>query len=898
MTASRGPRPSTDEEAAPLLRDPETEENDGESGLTPPTFAERHLGKISSVAQEPLTPLTKVLLVVVLVFLLLSSIFIGLFAGAQHKLNTKPQGGDDGEETPPPSTFTVTATTTGTTTAITTTTEVRTTTTAYTTTAPPVPVPTHAPPSKDACFTPECIVLSADILSSLDTSQDPCENFYEFANGGWLKSHPLPADKGSFGTFEGLAQKNRQLIEHILESNFSTSGSDADHYYETTIQRQLKGLYASCLDEELLDARGEAPLVKFVQTVRDLYSGKRTTVDEPELYKSIDGLTAAVAFLHSRGIGALFSIDIEGDVGVDPNFMTLWFSQPEFGLPSKEYYEEEAFTSLYREVLERLLVVLPEDAGDDEDEDVQPPAAVTVNEESSNRWPPWPWPPWDGDEDDDHKKKKPVNRTERARLLSTEVVTFEKRIAKASLDLDILYQDPVATYNPTPFSDITEALPQIHLSDYIATFTPRNFPPKVIVTYPAYISSLSEILSDTSSDVVEAYLVTRAALALAPHLGTSTESWLAVRSLEEKLKGIKKGAIGERSEFCVGKVESALGFAAGRYFVNETFGGASREKSTKVITDIVKTFKKSLQNLEWMDKESADAAAQKADAIRVKVGFPTSPNTLDPRSIALYYGLVSVDEHEFFENMLSSAVSDEYKEWQQLGKQRDLAKWEMFPSTVNAYFNPPSNEIVFPAGILQPPFFSQEWPSYLSYGSFGEVAAHELTHAFDSAGRLYNQDGKLEQWWTNATSEGFNVRQECISKQYSSYWVDDGQGGRVYVNGNLTSGENIGDSGLIQAYRAWKAQLQENTLAGVDPDYLLPGLNYTREQLFFISFARAWAQNIKPASAVARVRSDPHSPNRFRVEGTVSNVPEFAQAFNCSAKAKLNPPQEKRCVFW
>lgn len=184
----------------------------------------------------------------------------------------------------------------------------------------------------------------------------------------------------------------------------------------------------------------------------------------------------------------------------------------------------------------------------------------------------------------------------------------------------------------------------------------------------------------------------------------------------------------------------------------------------------------------------------------------------------------------------------------------------------------------------------------MSYGSFGQVASHELTHAFDSAGRLYNQQGKLEQWWTNATSEGFKLRQDCIVEQYSAYTIDDGKGGQIHVNGNLTSGENIGDTGIIQAYRAWKAQYDSGFDQG--SEYLLPGLNFTRDQMFFISFARAWARNIRTEAAVARVRTDPHSPNRYRVDGTVFNVPEFAKAFECSPEAKLNPPTEKRCLFW
>ncbi|KAH9951953.1 Metalloprotease [Amylocystis lapponica] len=874
MAEPREARPSTDEETAPLLQ------NGGSQEPASPTFSER----ISSIVQEPLTPLTKVLLVVVIVFLLLSSVFIGLFAGAQHRLNSGG-GGGNGDKAPV-STVTVTATATATATTTATSTNV------HTSTLPPVPVPT-SPPIEPACLTPDCIILASSILSSLDLTQDPCENFYQYANGGWLKAHPLPSDKGAFGNFEALAQQNRRVLQEILSPSSSISSDVSLDSYDAQLQKKLRGLYSSCMNEDLLNDLGTEPLAKVTRNVRSLFQGETTIVDDLTARKRGEkntNLTAAISYLHSRGLKVLFEPQIEGDVGTDPNFMTLWVSQPSLGLPAKEYYEEESFVELYQNVLERLLITLAE-----EEENLAQKTTSDVYEERLRVWPPWPWPPWGGDDDDD-KPDEPVDQKKKAHKLSKKIIKLEKAIANASLDLDILYQDPVATYNPIPIENLTSALPQIDFGAYLASFTPRNYPSTVILTSTTYPASLSAILDETSPETIEAYLVARTGLALAPFLGMETEAWKAVRSLDEQLRGLKKGAVGDRAEYCISQVEGAMGFAAGRYFVNETFGGKSREKGTKIITDIVKSFKDSLSHIEWMDEESAAAAAQKADAIRVKVGFPTSPNTLDPRSLATYYYLVKIQDDTFFDNMLSASISEEYGMWQKLGKQRNLDEWEMYPSMVNAYFNPPANEIVFPAGILQPPFFAQDWPGYLSYGSFGQVASHELTHAFDSAGRLYNQQGKLEQWWTNATSDGFKVKQDCIVKQYSAYTIDDGKGGKIHVNGNLTSGENIGDTGIIQAYRAWKTQYDESLKDGTE--YLLPGLPYTREQLFFISFARAWARNIKPASAVARVRTDPHSPNQYRVDGTLFNLPEFAAAFKCSAKSKLNPPQEERCIFW
>ncbi|TFK76595.1 zincin [Pluteus cervinus] len=927
MPGRRRRQPSTDDsdaEQTPLIPD-----SDSDDSRPKPSLADR----ITSLVQEPLTPLTQVLLIVVLVLLLMSSVFIGLFAGAQHKLNVirehLPDGGGGGSRVPITTTATATQTATATvtdiqttirtktiggggsvtatetstvisyttsfTTSVTTETTTETKTRVTTTTAYPAPGPSD-PPSRDLpCMSAECIVLSASVLASLDTSKDPCNDFYDYATGGWRKAHPLPADKGAFGVPQELSQQNKDIIKHILESNDYTPELFASP--DQAILAKLRDMYSSCLNEDRLDDLGTAPLARFVRTLRRLYREEDTDVSMKGQGDTSKGLTAALAFLHSRGVDSLFSFNIEGDVGADPNYMVLWFSQPSFGLPSKEYYDEETVVDVYQSVIQRLLYTLDEDAN------LTPEDELLINNADSQTWPPWPWPPWDGDEDepgdgggDGPGGEKPSNRTKRARKLAEKVIKLEKRLADASLDLDILFQDPVATYNPVPLKQFTQDLPQVHFPTYFSTFTPRTYPDRVIVTYPPYVTSLSDILYDTSSDVVESYLVIRAALTLAPNLGTSSPAWQAVRKLKETLTGVKPGAYGDRSEICVGQVETTLGFAAGRYFVLETFTGDSKSKGIEIIKDIIGAFKRSLPHIDWMDKKSATAAAEKADAITLKVGYPLSPDTLDPQSIENYYSAVKVNKKTYFENVLSAITSDQFKRWLQLGRSRNTKTWEMYPSMVNAYFSPPANEIVFPAGIMRPPYFFRAWPAYMLYGAFGQAASHELTHAFDSAGRMYNQQGKLEQWWTNTTIAGFQKKQDCIIEQFSGYTVDDGKGGKIHLNGNLTSGENIGDTGLIQAYRAWKANFDSSFQEG--DEFTLPGLDFTRDQLFFISFARIWAENIKPAQLVQRVRTNPHSPNRFRVEGTVFNIPEFAKAFNCPVGSKLNPPQEERCIFW
>ncbi|KAI0063460.1 zincin [Artomyces pyxidatus] len=468
-------------------------------------------------------------------------------------------------------------------------------------------------------------------------------------------------------------------------------------------------------------------------------------------------------------------------------------------------------------------------------------------------------------------------------------------------NLDVLYQDRIGRYNKISLTNFTSTIPQINFPEYFTTFNLHSYPAEIGVTYPAYARSLADILNSTDAAVIEAYLVTRVALALAPRLGKSTESRKAVRSLKEVVQGIKPGAAGDRAEYCVESVDEALGFASGRYFVKETFSRDAKHDVTKVITNTVKAFKASLPNISWMDEASAAAAAEKADAIRVKVGYPVSPDTESAASIASYYSHVNISEHTYFDNMVSASKIS--KEWQQLGKPRDLNAWwkTITPATVNAYYNARLNEVVFAAGILRPPVFSQEWPSYLQYGAFGQVAAHELTHAFDSliqrAGCIIKKGDYKNGGLTPQARDSRPSRiVSCIFTQYSSYTVDDGNGNKVHVNGKLTSGESIADSGLIQSYRAWLAQYDESFKA--ENEYLLPGLNFTREQLFFLAFGRMWAENNTPAALVWRVRSDPPPPNKYRVDGTLYNIPEFSKAFNCSAKAKLNPPPEKRCIFY
>ncbi|KAF9520534.1 hypothetical protein BS47DRAFT_639027 [Hydnum rufescens UP504] len=807
----------TDSESAPLLASEEAQD-----ATTPPSVLNDF---VSRLLNEPLSALSKLLLALCLFLLLLSSVFIGLFAGTEQRLSEVPS------ETTVTEFLTTTKLVTSTRTIVSTTTMV----------VEPTPAPL---PLIKTCTTPECVILAADVLGSMNMTADPCEDFYEFANGGWVAKNPLPPGKSRYTTFDQVTQANGRLIRGIFQRSYVPPSSSA----ETQALVKLKHFFSSCLDDSVLDEVGSEPLRAVVRKIRTLFPIPSMT--PPKLHRQLPisdstyehDLTAVLAYLHSLDLSILFSLDIEGDIGVDPNFMTLWFSQSPLGLPSKEYYNDAEVLVAYTSVIRDLLY--------DQDQEA----------EEARAWPfPWPWP----------SDPPPENRTARADRLSPQIVAFERNLSQFGADMDMLLVDPLATYNPQPLENLTRYMTYMDFPGYASSFAPRHFPENVIVTYPPYVRDLLLLIEETDPEVIQAYLVTQAALQLSPYLGPNTFPWKVVNEFNQLLHGIKRGTPIDREEWCLARVEESLGFLTGHFFVQEAFSGSSRAKATDLIKDIVGAFNSALPGLKWMDKSSAAAAAEKASALRIKVGYPVaSPNVENTVSLLRYYSKVRVEPRDFFGNILSARVSTQIKKWNTLGKQRDRNVWEMVPAEVNAYYEPPANEIVFPAGILQPPFFKEDWPLYVSYGAIGAVAAHELTHAFDSAGRLYNQDGKLESWWSNSTSEHFDLRKECLANQYSRYTVDDGKGHQERVNGNLTSGENIGDSGLIHSWRAWKSHINATT------DFLLPGLeDFTREQLFFISFARIWATRSSPSADVLQVRTDPHSPAIYRVHGTLSNIP-------------------------
>lgn len=260
---------------------------------------------------------------------------------------------------------------------------------------------------------------------------------------------------------------------------------------------------------------------------------------------------------------------------------------------------------------------------------------------------------------------------------------------------------------------------------------------------------------------------------------------------------------------------------------------------------------------------------------------------MDPLSLLDFYRPIEISSSTFFKNYLSMARFEVAEEWSSLGKPVDRDQWGMTVPTVNAYYNPPGNEIVFPAGIMQFPVFDVEVPQYLSYGAFGSVSGHELSHAFDSTGRHYDQNGNFTDWWTNNTVAGFETRADCFVDQYHNYSIPGPDGSPLHVNGKLTLGENIADAGGVSAaFAAWKKRQSET------PNEHLPGLEFfTQEQLFFVSYANWWCGKSRKETAISRIYTDPHAPKWARILGTMANSRAFKESFKCASTKPV-------CELW
>ncbi|KAH7087462.1 hypothetical protein FB567DRAFT_442117 [Paraphoma chrysanthemicola] len=692
----------------------------------------------------------------------------------------------------------------------------------------------------ELCLSPACVHAASEILYNLSPQYkelDACDDFEELVCGGWRDRHDLRADQGDAFTGTIMSEQSELLLRHILEAPYP---KDSQHSYFSPMRLmatkksadeenfdKMKAAYDACLDEDEIKEKGAEPLVKVLDEIKKTFPASAAS--------GAHALKDVILLLSKNGVSNLVNAGTGAD-DTDPDTVIVAVSAPySFGLPSKERYEDKALVEKYRSVAAEVL---------------------------SNLLP---------DQD---------------KSVFGKIIDLEQKLAAASPDSEDR-DDVTKYYNPMSIDEADAIAPEIELKAVLYGLAPSNTKiERVIVMAPAYLKALSVILAATDKDVLQAYFVWKAVQTFSGYI--DADAVKPYKRFRNVLAGKDPDSAPERWRTCVGHVDDGLGWILSRFFVEKAFSAEAKQFGDTIIKDIKTEFAKKLKAADWMDDDTTAKAVEKVHNIVQKIGYPTtSPDIMEPSILRDYYSSVNVSSNAFFRNAISMTRFAIDFEWSALGKPVDREQWGMTVPTVNAYYNPPGNEIVFPAGIMQFPVFDVEAPAYMSYGAFGSVAGHELSHAFDSTGRHYDQNGNYTDWWSNATVDAFKEKAECFVNQYADFTVPGPDDKPLHVNGRLTLGENIADAGGLSAsFQAWKRRAAEK------PNKNLPGLeHFTQDQLFFVTYSNWWCGKSRKDTAINRIYTDPHAPKWARILGTMANSREFRNSFKCKSK-------EPTCQLW
>ncbi|AII51011.1 M13 family metallopeptidase [Hymenobacter sp. APR13] len=649
-------------------------------------------------------------------------------------------------------------------------------------------------------------------VANRDLSVSPCDNFFQYASGSWLKNNPIPAAETRWGSFNELADKNNAVMRQILdEAAANTSAAKG------TNAQKVGDYYATAMDSMAIEAAG----LKFLKPELDRING----------IKDLKGLQSAVVRAQKIQTGAFFNSYVGQDDKISTQYAVNLY-QGGLSLPDRDYYlKDDARSKGIRTAYMTYLVNTFKMLGDND-------AAAAKN--------------------------------------AATVLRLETRMAKASKSRVDL-RDPYANYNKMTVAAASQQFPNLNLPVVLQQMG-LGAAKEVIVGQPAFFKEVSTMMKAEPLADLKTYMRW--------HLVTSVSSALPKAYADESFKftqvlsGAKKQQ--PRWKRMLRSTDGALGEAFGQLYVDKAFTPEAKQKAMAMVDNIKAALAEHIQQLEWMSPATKVEAMKKLNAFTVKIGYPDQWKD---------YSALTISRESYLKNVLASrewAINDNVKKF---GKPIDRKEWGMTPPTVNAYYNPSMNEIVFPAGIMQPPFFDPKADDAVNYGGMGAVIGHEITHGFDDQGRQYDAEGNLKDWWTKEDAEKFDARAAIVGKQFDAFSPLDS----VYVNGKLTMGENLADlGGLNIAYTALQKQLQKQYGSNERPKY--DGL--TPEQRFFLAYAQIWRTNARPEYLRQQVMTDPHSPAQFRTNGPLMNMPQFYEAFGCKEDAKMVRVQSERAKIW
>jgi len=641
---------------------------------------------------------------------------------------------------------------------------------------------------------------------NLDRSCKPCDDFNQFAMGGWMKNNPIPAEYPNWGSFTMLADRNQASMRVILEEAAKANAAAGSN------QQKIGDFYSSCMDTTAVDAAGVKPL-----------AADFTAIDQ---VKDAKGLQPLVARLQQTGSGYLFRFGSTQDLDESTQVIAE-INQGGLGLPDRDYYTrtDEKSAQLRTDYVTHVakMFVL---AGDSEDK---------ANAEAKT------------------------------------VMDLETALAKASMSR-VQMRDPHAVWHKMTLPQLKELAPGWAWEAY---FRQRNAPDfaSINVSQPDFFKETNRLLTATPLQDWKTYLRW--------HVLHTSATQLSEPFVQEnfsfygtKLSGTKQ--LQPRWKRCSQSVNRNLGEALGQVYVEKYFPPEAKAHARVMVTNLIGALKSDIPELSWMGPDTKKAALEKLEAFQIKIGYPDKWRD---------YSALAVDKGSYLANEQRAIAFENARDLNKIGKPVDRSEWQMTPPTVNAYYDATMNEIVFPAGILQPPFYDPKADDAVNYGGMGAAIGHEITHGFDDEGSQFDAKGNLRDWWTKDDRKNFDERASCVQKQFDGYEVEPG----LRENGKLVLGESIADlGGLAISYAAYEKSIEGKrppTLGGFAP-----------EQRFFLGWAQVWGANMRPENARLLANTNEHPLPKFRTNGPLSNMELFAKAFGCKKGDTM--VRESVCKIW
>jgi putative endopeptidase len=643
-------------------------------------------------------------------------------------------------------------------------------------------------------------------LGNLDTTCKPCNDFYEFAMGGWRKANPVPAEYATWGTFAELRDQNLTAMQTILEASAKAEAPAGSN------ERKIGDYYASCMDTAAIESAGLKPI-----------DSELATIDAISDQKSLD---ATIAKLQREGVGVVFRFGSGQDIK-DSTREIAMAGQGGLGMPDRDYYfREDEKSKQLRVDYEQHVAKMLELAGDSADKAVA--EAKTV-------------------------------------------MTIETELAKASRTR-VELRDPEKNYNMMTLMDVKRLTPDWSWENYLHAVGAPGIE-QMNVRQPEFFKAVNQELASVALPDWKVYLRWHVIHVAAPGL--------AERFVDEnfdffdkKLSGTKE--ILPRWKRCVQSTDRSLGEALGQVYVEKYFPPAAKARAKEMVNNLIAALRDDIPTLSWMGPETKKEALAKLEAFNVKIGYTDRWRD---------YSKLTINRGSYAGNVRRSGEFEYARQLGKIGKPVDRTEWGMTPPTVNAYYNSSMNEIVFPAGILQPPFYNPKADDAVNYGGIGAVIGHEISHGFDDQGSKFDGKGNLHEWWTAEDRKNFTERGDCVVNQFNGYETEPG----LHQNGKLVLGESIGDlGGLAISYAAY-----EKSIAGKRPKDID---GFTPEQRFFLGWAQVWGTNQRAEAARLQTNTDPHPLARFRGNGPVSNMEAFAKAFACKKGDAM--VREQVCKIW